>query len=198
MSKGKWNWHQLGLGAKIAGGNFLLVTTVLVVLVTLISVVVSREMEHQAEQELAGRTRMLAEFVEASDTDLQRRIAALAQVLVDNLPGNLELDTATVQIKEIATPVLKLDGRPLNLNFQTVDHFTAMTGSVATIFAKTGDDFVRISTSLKNDRGERVVGTLLDRTHPAYAQVRAGKRYVGQAVAATSPSTTRFRIKMAR
>ncbi|OGB68456.1 MAG: hypothetical protein A2486_03905 [Burkholderiales bacterium RIFOXYC12_FULL_65_23] len=181
MSKGKWNWHQLGLGAKIAGGNFLLVTTVLVVLVTLISVVVSREMEHQAEQELAGRTRMLAEFVEASDTDLQRRIAALAQVLVDNLPGNLELDTATVQIKEIATPVLKLDGRPLNLNFQTVDHFTAMTGSVATIFAKTGDDFVRISTSLKNDRGERVVGTLLDRTHPAYAQVRAGKRYVGQA-----------------
>ena len=173
--------RKFGLSAKIAGGNFLLVAIVLVILISLISILVSREMESHAEEELGSNTTMLAELVEASDADSRYHTAALAQIFIDKLKGNLELDTATVQIKEVATPVLKLDGSPLNLNFQAVDHFSSMTGGVATVFAKTGDDFVRISTSLKNEQGERGVGTLLGRAHPAYAQVQAGKRYVGLA-----------------
>jgi methyl-accepting chemotaxis protein-2 (aspartate sensor receptor) len=55
-----------------------------------------------------------------------------------------------------------------------VDRFTSITGAVATIFVKSGDDFVRISTSLKNEQDERDVGTLLDRTDPAYVQAQAG------------------------
>lgn len=49
------------------------------------------------------------------------------------------------------------------------DRFTALTGgSVATIFEKRGDDFLRIATSLKKEDGTRAVGTTLDRAHPAY------------------------------
>ncbi len=124
---------------------------------------------------------MLAQFIEANDTDLQRRITASAQVFQNQLKGDFVQDATTMRIKEVVVPILKLDGRPLNLDFQAVDRFTAMTGGVATVFAKTGDDFVRISTSLKNEQGERGVGTLLGRSHPAYAEVQAGRRYVGLA-----------------
>lgn len=49
------------------------------------------------------------------------------------------------------------------------DKFTALTGgSVATIFKRQGDDFLRIATSLKKEDGTRAVGTTLDRNHPAY------------------------------
>jgi methyl-accepting chemotaxis protein len=72
-------------------------------------------------------------------------------------------------------------GPNLNGNFTQVDKFTASTGGVATVFAVKGDDFLRITTSLKNDKGERAMGTLLGKQHPAYATLSAGKPYSGRA-----------------
>ncbi len=40
-----------------------------------------------------------------------------------------------------------------------VDSFTRDTGAIATLFAPLGDDFIRVSTSLKDPQGKRAVGT---------------------------------------
>jgi methyl-accepting chemotaxis protein len=109
------------------------------------------------------------------------RTAALAQSFQSNLKGQLEVKTATIDIKGVATPEMKLDGKTLNLDLAIVDKFTATTGAVATVFAKSGEDFVRITTSLKNDKGERAVGTKLDRAHPGYASAMTDKGFTGLA-----------------
>jgi methyl-accepting chemotaxis protein len=70
----------------------------------------------------------------------------------------------------------------LNGNFEIVDRFSAKTGAVATLFMRQGDDFTRVSTSLKTESGERAVGTVLLKAHPAYPLLLAGKPYVGRAV----------------
>ncbi|HOD53212.1 MAG TPA: Cache 3/Cache 2 fusion domain-containing protein, partial [Candidatus Cloacimonadota bacterium] len=49
---------------------------------------------------------------------------------------------------------LSLEGR-----FDFVDTISEELNVVATIFIKEGDDFKRISTSIKKDNGERAVGT---------------------------------------
>jgi methyl-accepting chemotaxis protein-2 (aspartate sensor receptor) len=72
-------------------------------------------------------------------------------------------------------------GEGLNNNFSAVDKFNASTGAVATIFARKGDDFVRIATSLKKENGERAVGTTLGKQHPAFAAMQAGQGYTGRA-----------------
>ncbi|WP_349744679.1 methyl-accepting chemotaxis protein [Roseateles cavernae] len=72
-------------------------------------------------------------------------------------------------------------GPTLNGNFTQVDKFASTSGGVATVFAAKGDDFLRITTSLKNDKGERAMGTLLGKQHPAYATLVAGKPYAGRA-----------------
>jgi len=65
---------------------------------------------------------------------------------------------------------------------EVCDRFTSMTGgSVATIFEKKGDDFLRIATSLKKEDGSRAVGTTLDRGHPAYPLLLKGESYIGKA-----------------
>jgi methyl-accepting chemotaxis protein-2 (aspartate sensor receptor) len=65
---------------------------------------------------------------------------------------------------------------------EVCDRFTAMTGgSVATIFEKKGEDFLRIATSLKKEDGSRAVGTTLDRGHPAYPLLLKGETYIGKA-----------------
>ena len=48
-------------------------------------------------------------------------------------------------------------------------------------FARTGDDFIRVTTSLKKQDGERAYKTLLDRNHPAYPLMQEGKTYIGRA-----------------
>ena len=77
--------------------------------------------------------------------------------------------------------MLKSWGMLLNDDFATVDAFHQQSGGVATIFMRKGDDFERISTSLKKQDGQRAVGTLLDRNHPAYPLMLAGKTYTGRA-----------------
>ena len=78
--------------------------------------------------------------------------------------------------------VLNFQGVPLNGNFEGVDRFTKdSAGAIATIFARTGDDFIRVTTSLKKQDGERAYKTLLDRNHPAYSLMQEGKTYIGRA-----------------
>ena len=78
--------------------------------------------------------------------------------------------------------VLSFQGAPVNGDFEVVDRFSKDSmGAVATIFARTGDDFIRGTTSLKKQDGERAYKTLLDRKHPAYALMNEGKTYIGRA-----------------
>ncbi|HEX4880048.1 MAG TPA: methyl-accepting chemotaxis protein, partial [Limnobacter sp.] len=78
-------------------------------------------------------------------------------------------------------PMVTLNGNFITGNFGVVDEFTHMTGGIATVFVRVGDDFLRISTSLKKENGDRAVGTKLDRSHPSYAKVIKGETYVGEA-----------------
>jgi len=83
-------------------------------------------------------------------------------------------------------------GVPVNGNFSSVDHFNQDTGSVATVFARKGDDFERVTTSLKKQNGERAMGTLLDRKHPAYQRALDGNTYTGPAVLFGKPYMTHY------
>ncbi len=91
-----------------------------------------------------------------------------------------------------ATGELSNAGKVVNNDFTAVDQFSKDTGGVATVFAKKGDDFLRITTSLKKQDGARAMGTLLDRSHPAYALLLASQTYTGPAVLFGKPYMTRY------
>ncbi len=60
------------------------------------------------------------------------------------------------------------------------------------MFARKGEDFIRVTTSLKKQDGSRAMGTLLDRNHPAYKLMLAGQVYSGPAVLFGKPYMTRY------
>jgi len=66
--------------------------------------------------------------------------------------------------------------------YDVVDFISAELDIVATIFVKEGDDYRRISTSITNQAGERVIGTLLDPKGTAYPVIQSGKEYSGKAL----------------
>ncbi len=63
-----------------------------------------------------------------------------------------------------------------------VDRTAAAIGGVATLFEKQAGDYVRISTNVKNEKGERALGTKLAAGHPAQAVLAGGQPYFGPAV----------------
>lgn len=83
-------------------------------------------------------------------------------------------------------------GVPVNNDFSAVDKFNRDTGGVATVFARKGDDFERVTTSLKKQDGSRAMGTLLGSAHPAHKLMLAGQSYTGPAVLFGTPYMTHY------
>jgi methyl-accepting chemotaxis protein len=113
---------------------------------------------------------------------LSYQIDKFAKTLITHFPDSFSLDNQQqIMVGDESTPVLSNGGTVLNLNFRILDNFSAKTGVSATIFVKHGDDFIRISTSIKKEDHSRAVGTLLDHAHASYKALSTGKQYIGYA-----------------
>ncbi len=183
------NWP---LGRRLSAAVVAVVAVFFVLFQLIYAEVATREAERSAAAFLRETTGGLQAMVSASEKDLAQRTRGLAKTFGQRLSGTVALGNGTVPIKSVQAPMLTLNGQPLTLNFGITDGFTQDTGAVATIFARQGDDFVRVTTSLRNDKGERAVGTLLARDHPGYAAVLAGGSYQGIARLFGRPYITQY------
>ncbi len=135
-----------------------------------------------AVEDLQHSNALITGMIDAYNRSLIATVGRLAETFDAYYPGRFELDpTVLVQVGETAAPTLRVDGRAVNLDFSGVDRFAKTTGGVATLFARKGDDFVRVTTSVENENGGRVIGTTLGRAHPGYERLIAGEVYVGKA-----------------
>ncbi|MGV7197005.1 Cache 3/Cache 2 fusion domain-containing protein [Xanthomonas axonopodis] len=177
------SFNRLSVGTRLSA----LLTVVIALSLGLLALTIYRQsaddIESQVKAELRSSTRLMQQSVAMYDVTLTEGTQRLGSVFETMLPsGERTLDTAsTVAIGAQQTPSLRAGKQALNLNVDAVDRFAQTAGGVATIFARTGDDFVRITTSLRNKQNERVIGTLLDRKGKAYAALSQGKAFTGQA-----------------
>lgn len=172
--------RELGIGAKISVATFVLVSLVFAVYAVAIGYASSTLVEQRSLQEIKAQTKSVIDMIDMFDHALSDEAGRSGKLFAAYLPGKFSLDTSrSVAVNGKATPVLKSGETDLNLDFSIPDKFTATSSVPATIFVKSGDDFIRISTSLKKENGERAVGTILDHAHPAYALVKAGQSYSG-------------------
>jgi methyl-accepting chemotaxis protein len=64
-------------------------------------------------------------------------------------------------------------------DFAIVDYVTRLNKGTATIFSKDGERFVRIATNVMKDDGSRAVGTELNNTTSAYAELKSQRAFYG-------------------
>jgi hypothetical protein len=79
-------------------------------------------------------------------------------------------------------PALYFGNVKMNNFFDVVDEVVKEHGGTATLFVKSGEDFVRVATNVQRADGSRAIGTVLDPTGPAYAAIKKGTAYYGDAV----------------
>jgi len=170
------------VGAKITAFTFALVSLILAALVVTISWSTSSMLHRHAVTNMNSELRGVLNTVELFNRAMTSQTVSYGKIFATGFEGEFSLDPGTlVTVGDKSVPTLLSGGKPLNLDFTIPDRFTRQTTGNATIFAASGDDFVRISTSVKKENGERAIGTVLDRSGAAYAAIRAGKSYIGLA-----------------
>jgi len=180
MNKKSFNIANWTVGSKITAFTFALVGVILAGLVFTITWTTSSLLHARAIANVQSELQSVVNAVEMFDKVMKSQVVGYGRIFAAHFEGEFTLDTdAPVTVGDRQAPTLKVGGKPLDLDFTVPDLFTGLTGGNATVFAASGDDFVRISTSVKKENGERAVGTILDHASPAYAAVRAGKAYVG-------------------
>ncbi|MBV8651103.1 MAG: Cache 3/Cache 2 fusion domain-containing protein [Alphaproteobacteria bacterium] len=89
-------------------------------------------------------------------------------------------------------PALYFGETKMNNNFTVVDEVQKEKGGTATLFVKSGDEFIRVATNVKKDDGSRAIGTVLDPTGKAIAAIAKGQSYFGEADILGKPYITGY------
>ncbi|WP_411037014.1 methyl-accepting chemotaxis protein [Shinella sp. BYT-45] len=91
------------------------------------------------------------------------------------------IEDASMELKDGGLVAVQSEAMPALSNHDLVDRTASSIAGVATVFAKQGSDYVRISTNVKKEDGTRATGTKLAADHPAQAVLAKGAPYYGPA-----------------
>ena len=115
------------------------------------------------------------DIMETAKADAHKAVRTMSLLYELELPG------AKSEIRDgFGSRVLQGDG--VLSDHDLVDRTAGAIGGVATLFEKRGSDYVRVSTNVKTEKGERAIGTKLAAEHPAQPFLARGEAYFGPAV----------------
>ncbi|MFL9963564.1 Cache 3/Cache 2 fusion domain-containing protein [Paraburkholderia sediminicola] len=186
--------RRASVGARLAILSCVLVALLFAAFTWALTRAAGMQVRDQVLERMAEKDRSIAAMITLFDKALSAEVDRSMSLFASFLPAGFSLDdTQKVDIGGIATPTIKAGDKVLNLDFTIPDQFLERSGAVATVFARSGDDFVRVTTSLKKQDGSRAIGTLLDRKGPAYAPLLANRSYTGLAALFGKRLITQYR-----
>ncbi len=147
------------------------------------TVKVKTAVREETVRQLNSTVASLSDMVIIANESILRDADVKMNSLLQHYRGKFSVEPGSkILVGGHLAPVLRCNGAPVNLNFSQVDDFSRQNdGSVATVFVRNGNDFIRVATSLKKEDGTRAIGTSLGSEHPAYAGLMRGEFYHGQA-----------------
>ncbi|MGV8899553.1 MAG: Cache 3/Cache 2 fusion domain-containing protein [Burkholderiaceae bacterium] len=183
------NW---GIGTKLALAILFLVGTLYTGFTLAIGYSNKQLMESQTTAALKTQARMVVDMIDVLDSTTRNEVARSSKLLKNYFYGEFTIGTAAIDDMGVTpdtipmidvggtqAPILKNSDSQLNLDYSVVDNFLSQTGADATIFVKSAEDFIRVSTTVKKEDGQRAIGTLLDRNFAGYKELMAGQPYSG-------------------
>ncbi|PID42706.1 MAG: hypothetical protein CSB48_09040 [Proteobacteria bacterium] len=184
------NWSLVRL---LSLGAFGLIVLVLSLVLFVTGYKISDIMLRQMADDQQHLVEVAAAQLNVIHSSFDKRTKRLAETFSSLYPGTFEFDRSEkMQIGNYRAPLVFHRGELVNLNFDPVDRVASFTGGNATVFIRYQDDFLRVTTSLKNPEGDRAVGTLLGKSHPGYRMLMDGEVYIGEASLFGTSYMTRY------
>jgi len=138
-------------------------------------------LSEQGTDVMLEKANLAKKLVETFHENNIKSANSLYEILLGSFDKFNRIDSMNLPVEGIDAPAITSGPHILNNDFTIVDEFTTKSGAVATVFGKVGDDFLRVSTSLRKSDGTRAVGTMLGMKSPAYEPIMKGETYMGTA-----------------
>lgn len=175
--------QQPGLGAKLSLLTGTNVALLFLLFTFALSHRASNELEALALEDLHNQVSGVSDMVQMFDSSLSEEVESYTRLFSSFLPQPLVRDESQPQtINGMSVPLLKGGAVSLHENNAIPDDFLQRTAAISTLFVRSGDDFVRVATSLRKEDGNRAIGTVLDRSSPAWQKASRGEIYRGLAL----------------
>jgi methyl-accepting chemotaxis protein len=165
------------IGLKLQASAIGATAIVLLVAIGFVSLTLWRQAAEAGERQIAAAVDTASMLLTSSDGAYRKSALRDFGIFKSSLSQEFQLVERENADGQAASQLLH-GGEAVNGDFDVVDRFTASTGSVATVFARVGDDFQRITTSVKKEDGTRALGTFLGQQSPAYQDVVEGRTRV--------------------
>ncbi len=136
----------------------------------------------------------LAEFIEVEIRNNQKSVNKFLNVAHDVFynDGTLKVSDSsfvtmqavnqnTDATKQVKVPRWRWGNKQVHKNFNFVDKIGKLTDATATIFQKIPGGYLRISTNVMKENGERAVGTYIPNNSPVIQTIENGQTFRGRA-----------------
>jgi methyl-accepting chemotaxis protein-2 (aspartate sensor receptor) len=166
---------------KHLSAQFVLILVVVFFAGTVLTGIFTWRMSSAASEEtmltnLDAQLGMLEASLNSIHKDAERGLTSALKGLAQLAPGPYSLNTGErITVGDRTAPMLRAANGPLTGNHYACDQVSAIVGGVCSLFARDGDDFVRVSSTVKKPDGSRAIGVPLDHKNPAYAAALKGE-----------------------
>jgi len=126
----------------------------------------------------AGYWSLTRDFDARAERDIDVNLRTLSLAFGETFPN------AKIAIRDGVVGRIEVPQMPEFSDHRIVDRATSYVGGTATLFVydEASQQFVRRTTNVKKENGDRAVGTQLAADHPAQAILRRGEAYKGPAI----------------
>ncbi|CAK9886159.1 MAG: Methyl-accepting chemotaxis protein II [Candidatus Erwinia impunctatus] len=168
------------LGTKLSVMTSLTVVVLILILTLALTHHASTQIQRLTQQNMENQVRGISDMTALFSSTLSEEVGNYTTLFLNFLPKRFSLDEdQLITVGQTQSPTLRAGLKTLNLDQVLVNDFQERTGAVSTVFVRMGDEYLRVSTSLRNQAGERVVGTFLDKQSPAWQKIHQGETYQG-------------------
>lgn len=176
-------FNDLKVGTKISCILFTIITVVLLTFTWMLASSSTQSLEKRALTDMEEQTKGVVNMMDLFNEDMTSQVKTLGNILRGFFPDQFSADTVNLtQVGTMKVPTLKNGSVILNNNFEVIDKFNGKLGVNATVFVKSGSDFIRVTTSVRKENGERAIGTAMDNKSAAYAALSKNESFSGLAV----------------
>jgi hypothetical protein len=139
---------------------------------------------------LIGAATLLPQDLQAQDAKVKTAMEVMESMAHKLGPPKID-GTDSVGGKEV--PAIYFGSTKMNNNFELVDDVVKQAQGTATIFVKSGDEYIRVATNVKKDDGSRAIGTVLDPKGKAIESIRKGEAFYGEVDILGKPYSTGYK-----
>lgn len=150
------------------------------------------ELQSNLQQQQQNLQREIINSLSLTDALLSQQVNASMQLFSQTLQQSGAVSVGSPQQVGTATvPDLLLGGKGQANHFTLVDHHTSLMGGTATLFSKSGEQFIRIATNVQTASG-RAIGTALAPDGAAMQAIRQQQPFYGHVDILGNPFVTAY------